>query len=57
MRQLTLGRIFAAPLALALLTAVGLVGALVGDGAWDAASWLMLGAPVAVSLWHGWGPR
>jgi hypothetical protein len=27
-----------------MLTAVGLVSALVGDDAWDVASWLMLGA-------------
>ena len=57
MRQLTLRQIFAAPLALAALTAVGLIAALVGDDTWDAASWLMLGAPVAVSLWYGWGQR
>ena len=57
MRQLALRQIFAVPLALAVLTAVGLVSALVGDGIWDAASWLMLGVPAAVSLWFGWGAR
>ncbi len=57
MKQLALGRIFAAPLLLAVMSAVGLVAALVGDGIWDAASWAMLGAPVAASLWYGWGPR
>ena len=57
MRQLTLRQIFAVPAGLAALTAVGLIAALVGDDIWDAVSWLMLGAPVAVSFWYGWGPR
>jgi hypothetical protein len=57
MRQLTLRQIFAVPFALAGLTAVGLISALLGDGIWDAASWLMLGAPAAASLWYGWGAR
>jgi membrane protein implicated in regulation of membrane protease activity len=29
-----------------VLTAVGLVAALVGDGAWDAVSWAALAAPL-----------
>jgi len=47
----TLWRIFAAPIGLGVVSAIGLTAALVGDGAWDAASWLCLGLPVAVSLW------
>lgn len=57
MRQLTLRQIFAVPLVLAIMTGVGLITALVGDGAWDAVSWVGLGVPAAVSLWYGWGPR
>ena len=56
MRQLTLRQIFAVPLALAVMIAIGLVTALVGDGVWDGVSWVGLGVPVAVSLWYGWGP-
>ena len=42
------------PIALALLTASGLVTALVSDGAGDAWSWVGLGVPVAVMAWHAW---
>jgi hypothetical protein len=55
--RLSLRQIFAVPLALALLIGIGLVTALVGDGAWDVVSWVGLGVPAAVSLWYGWGPR
>jgi hypothetical protein len=52
----TLRQVFAAPVALGVACAVGLTTALVGDGPWDAVSWLCLGLPVAVSLRYG-GPR
>lgn len=57
MRQLALRQIFAVPLVLAVLIAIGLVTALVGDGVWDTVSWIGLGAPAAVSLWYGWPLR
>lgn len=38
-------RIFAWPLLIALLSAIGLFAALLGDGAWDSLAWLGLGAP------------
>jgi hypothetical protein len=47
----SLSRIFAVPLALALLSLVGLVAALTGDGWRDALSWAALGAPVLAVLW------
>ena len=46
-------RIWAMPLLLAILTAIGLVAALLGDGVWDAVSGVTLGAPVAVGAWYG----
>jgi hypothetical protein len=55
--RLSLRQIFAVPLALAVMTGVGLITALVGDDIWDAVSWVGLGVPAAVSLWYGWGPR
>ena len=39
------------PILLGILTTIGLVSALFGDGVWDAVSALALGAPVAVGVW------
>lgn len=46
---MSLVRIFAVPAVLGLLAAVGLVSALVGDGLFDAVSWICLGAPLAIA--------
>ncbi|MBQ5963881.1 hypothetical protein [Massilia sp. ZL223] len=45
-------QIWGAPLLLAVLTVVGLIAALLGDGVWDLVSALTLGAPVAVGAWY-----
>ncbi|MFN3788848.1 hypothetical protein [Massilia sp.] len=45
-------QIWAMPVLLAVLTAIGLVAALFGDGVWDLVSSLTLGAPVAVGAWY-----
>jgi len=50
-RRQSLRQIFAIPLLLALLGAVGLVSALVGDGVWDALSWLTLAVPIAIGAY------
>ncbi|GAO80135.1 MULTISPECIES: hypothetical protein [unclassified Sphingopyxis] len=50
----SLRAIFAIPLALALVSIVGLVVALTGDGVRDAASWAALAIPV---LAVGWAMR
>lgn len=55
--RLPLSRIFAIPAALGVASAFGLVGALVGDGWWDAAGWLGLGIPLAVTAWYWWPRR
>ncbi|WP_313706438.1 hypothetical protein [Massilia sp.] len=39
------------PILLGVLTVIGLVSALFGDGIWDTVSALALGAPVAVGGW------
>ena len=44
-------RLWGWPIALGLLTVVGLVSALLGDGWWDAVSAWTLGVPVVVGLW------
>jgi hypothetical protein len=41
------------PIALGVLTCVGLLAALLGDGAWDQVSAVALGAPVLAGAWHG----
>lgn len=38
------------PLFIAAISALGLTFALLGDGIWDAASWLLLGSPALVGL-------
>jgi hypothetical protein len=45
------------PILLAILTALGLASALVGDGVWDDVSALALGAPGAVGAWYALRPR
>lgn len=44
---------FAVPIVMAILSAVGLTTALVGDDHWDWISWITLGIPIAVifSYW------
>ena len=46
-------QIWAMPILLAVLTVVGLVAALLGDGVWDLVSAVTLGAPVAAGAWYG----
>ena len=38
------------PIALGVLSLIGLLSALFGDGAWDLASWLILGLLVLICL-------
>jgi len=47
-RHRTLGRIFAIPALIGVMSVVGLVTALIGDGIWDGLSWLILGTPVVI---------
>lgn len=50
-------RMWGWPIALGVLTASGLLSALVSEGWGDAWSWVGLGVPVAVMAWHAWRPR
>jgi branched-subunit amino acid transport protein AzlD len=43
-------QIFAVPIVVGALSAIGLVAALVGDGWWDRLSWLSLALPVLLYL-------
>lgn len=48
-------QVFAVPIALGVLSAIGLVAALLGDDVWDAVSWLALGIPCLVMGWFWFG--
>jgi hypothetical protein len=50
-RSLSLREIFLWPGIIGLVTAVGLVAALLGTGAWDAVSWAALAVPILTALW------
>ncbi|TXJ11032.1 MAG: hypothetical protein E6Q28_13270 [Afipia sp.] len=45
-RRQTNGQIFAIPAVLGVLSIVGLISALVGDGVWDGVSWATLAIPI-----------
>ena len=50
-------KLWGMPILLGLLTTVGLLSALLGDGIWDIVSAFALGLPVAVGAWYslrGW---
>ena len=46
----TVRQIFAAPALIAVLSGLGLITALVGDGVWDVVSWLTLALPIVLYL-------
>ena len=50
-RDLGLPAIFGLPLALGVLSAVGLVGALLGDGVWDRIGAGLLGTTLLALVW------
>ena len=45
-------QIWGAPIVLAILTTIGLISALLGDGVWDALSAVTLGIPCLVGAWY-----
>lgn len=49
-RQSSFWKVFFIPLAIGLLSAMGLFSALLDDGAWDVLSWIGLGIPVWLSV-------
>ncbi len=46
-------RLWGAPLAIAILTMAGLIGALAGDGHWNGVAAIGLATPVVVGAWFG----
>jgi hypothetical protein len=53
--QRTALQVFAVPIVLGVLSAIGLVAALLGDDVWDYVSWLALGIPCVVMAWFWFG--
>jgi hypothetical protein len=50
-------KLWGMPILLALLTTIGLLSALLGDGIWDIVSAFALGIPALLGLWYslrGW---
>ncbi|GGY05243.1 hypothetical protein [Pseudoduganella dura] len=45
-------RLWGVPVLLGILTTIGLVAALLGDGIWDMVSGVALGVPVLLGIWH-----
>lgn len=45
---------YRAPAIIAVVSGVGLIFALVGDGLWDVMSWLAVGLPLAIAAWVWW---
>jgi hypothetical protein len=51
LRTRPLRQIFYWPAVLAVITAVGLLSALLGDGVWDALSWVALACPIVATIY------
>lgn len=49
-RQSSFWKVFSTPIVIALLSAAGLFAALLGDGIWDALSWVGLGVPAVLAI-------
>lgn len=52
-----LRRTFGIPAVIALASVIGLVSALIGDGVFDAISWIALGTVICVLIWAGFLPK
>lgn len=50
-------RLWSGPIVMAVLTVVGLLSALLGDGVWDYLSAVALGIPVLACAYFGWRRR
>lgn len=47
-----LGVVFRWPVVIAVISTIGLLSALIGDGVMDAVSWALLSVPVAVGFYN-----
>jgi len=44
-------KVYGSAIVLAVITMYGLLSALLGDGIWDALSWIALAVPLGVIVW------
>ncbi|MCE7072987.1 MULTISPECIES: hypothetical protein [unclassified Dyadobacter] len=45
-------KVWGLPIIIGILSAIGLLSALTGDGLYDLLSWLTLGIPVVLAVWY-----
>ncbi|MCF2493079.1 MULTISPECIES: hypothetical protein [Dyadobacter] len=45
-------KVWGLPIIIGILSAIGLLSALTGDGFYDLLSWLTLGIPVVLAVWY-----
>ncbi|WP_397474556.1 hypothetical protein [Pusillimonas sp.] len=57
LRKYPITRIWGVPIALIVLTCVGLLSALLGTGIWHWASWLCLAIPLGAGIGYWLRPR
>ena len=57
MTRAELRRTFGVPVVIALASIIGLLSALIGDGAFDVVSWIALGAVIGVVIWAAASPK
>ncbi|MCF2489344.1 hypothetical protein [Dyadobacter sp. CY347] len=50
-------KVWGLPILIGILSAIGLVSALTGDGFFDLLSWLTLGIPVILAVWYLMKPK
>jgi hypothetical protein len=48
-------QVFGIPIMLGILSAIGLISALLGDDIWNVLSWITLGVPCAIIAWFWFG--
>ena len=50
--RLSARQIWGMPVMLGILSVIGLVSGLLGDGGWDVLSWVALSLPIVVIVWY-----
>ena len=51
-QHLSSSQIWGMPIAIGIVSAIGLISALLGDDIWDALCWGALAIPIVIPLWY-----